>query len=124
MGLHNLASLYVEQQAFGKAEPLWQRALAIHERIAGAQHPHLVQALVTLGMVTQAQKKFDQAETFYLRAIHITEQALSPEHPRLIPLYDHYVTLLRQASRTAEAEIVDQEIESLRSMKNITTESP
>ncbi len=122
MGLNNLASLYFSQKEFRKAEPLWQRSLGISESILGDSHPHLVQPLVTLGIVTQAQHKFDQAESFYLRAIQITEHSLTLHHPRLLPLYERYASLLRQAHREGEAEIVQQKIESIRS-ENMTTPS-
>lgn len=124
MGLNNLASLYFAQKEFEKAEPLWKRALEISEGILGDSHPHLVQPLITLGIVTQAQQKFDQAETFYLRAIRITEHSLNPQHPSLIPLYERYASLLRQASREGEAEIIQRKVESIRSVNKTPSTAP
>ncbi len=37
--LHNLAALYDIQSKYEQAEPLYQRALAIHEQVLGADHP-------------------------------------------------------------------------------------
>ena len=124
MGLNNLASLYFSQKAFEKAEPLWRRALEISEHVLGDTHPHLVQPLVTLAIVSQAQRKYDQAETFYIRAIRITEHALNPQHPRLIPLYARYATLLRQANRKDEADVVERKIDSLRSTNTAVPRTP
>ena len=124
MGLNNLASLYFSQRAFGKAEPLWERSLAISENFLGTNHPHLVQPLVTLGMVRQAQGKFDQAELVYIRAIRITEHSLNPTHPRLIPLYERYASLLHQANRKDEAEVIEKKIESLQSLNTVTPNNP
>jgi tetratricopeptide (TPR) repeat protein len=39
-GLNNLASLYKAQSLYKKAEPLYQRALRIAEKILGKEHPN------------------------------------------------------------------------------------
>jgi hypothetical protein len=39
--LHNLAVLFVEQNKFKEAEPLFQRALNIRERVLGQDHPNV-----------------------------------------------------------------------------------
>ncbi len=114
VGLNNLASLYFSQRAFARAEPLWQRGLAISESVLGDTHPHLIRTLVTLGLVTQVQKKFDRAELYYIRAIQIGKRSLGAEHPSLIPLYERYASLLRQAHREEEAQVIDRQAETIR----------
>ncbi|MCY4612959.1 MAG: tetratricopeptide repeat protein [Nitrospira sp.] len=114
VGLNNLASLYFSQRAFDKAEPLWQRGLSISERFLGDTHPHLIRTLLTLGLVTQVQHKFDRAEPYYIRAIQIGRQALGTDHPSLIPLYERYASFLRQADRDEEAQVVDRQVEAIR----------
>jgi len=121
VGLNNLASLYFSQRAFAKAEPLWQRSLSISESFLGDTHPHLIQTLVTLGLVTQAQKKFDRAESYYIRAIQIGKRSLGAEHPSLIPLYERYASLLRQAHREEEAQVIDRQAESIRDANKLSS---
>ena len=120
VGLNNLASLYFSQRAFDKAEPLWQRGLSISEGFLGEAHPHLIQTLLTLGLVTQAQKKFDQAEPYYIRAIEIGKRSLGDDHPSLIPLYERYASLLRQADREEEAQVVDRQAEAIRATNQLS----
>ena len=36
----NLAKLYGAQGRYSEAEPLYQRALALRERVLGAEHPY------------------------------------------------------------------------------------
>ena len=120
VGLNNLATLYFSQRAFDKAEPLWQRGLSISEGFLGEAHPHLIQTLLTLGLVTQAQKKFDRAEPYYIRAIQIGKHALGAEHPSLIPLYERYASLLRQADREEEAQVVDRQAEAIRATNQLS----
>jgi hypothetical protein len=38
--LHNLATLYYEQEKYERAEPLFRRALIIHEKAEGLTHPN------------------------------------------------------------------------------------
>ena len=38
-GLNNLAALYTDQRRYTKAEPLYQRALAITKKALGPEHP-------------------------------------------------------------------------------------
>ena len=120
VGLNNLATLYFSQRAFDKAEPLWQRGLSISEGFLGEAHPHLIQTLLTLGLVTQAQKKFDQAEPYYIRAIEIGKRSLGDDHPSLIPLYERYASLLRQADREEEAQVVDRQAEAIRATNQLS----
>jgi tetratricopeptide (TPR) repeat protein len=39
--LNNLAQLYQAQGQYGKAEPLYQRALAIRDKALGPEHPEV-----------------------------------------------------------------------------------
>ncbi len=121
VGLNNLASLYFSHRAFAKAEPLWQRGLSISESFLGDTHPHLIQTLVTLGLVTQVQKKFDRAETYYRRAIQIGKYSLGAEHSSLIALYERYASLLRQADREEEAQVVDRQAETIRDTNKLSS---
>ena len=43
--LNNLAVLYSSQGKYVEAEPLYQRALAIYERVFGAAHPDVARVL-------------------------------------------------------------------------------
>jgi len=43
--LDNLAAAYSEQAQFGRAEPLYRRAVAIQEKALGRDHPDLAASL-------------------------------------------------------------------------------
>ena len=40
-GLNNLATLYYDQGRYADAEPRYQRALAIWEKVLGPEHPNV-----------------------------------------------------------------------------------
>jgi CHAT domain-containing protein/Tfp pilus assembly protein PilF len=91
--LNNLAFLYyqlayyqlasAEEQAlyYGKAEPLYQRALAIKEKVLGPEHPDVASSLYSLASLYVERGDYTKAEQFFQRARVIREKALGPEHP-------------------------------------------
>jgi CHAT domain-containing protein len=72
----NLALLYKVQGAYGKAEPLYVRALGILEKAVGPTHPLVATNLSQLARLYEAQGAYRDAEPLLLRASDIREQAL------------------------------------------------
>jgi tetratricopeptide (TPR) repeat protein len=68
-----LARFYVERQRYSEAEPLFQRALEIHEEDRGPTSylPHHLQEFAKLYGV---QGKYEAAEALYRRALEVCEQ--------------------------------------------------
>ena len=81
VALNNLAGLYESQGKYGKAEPLYQRSLAIREKALGPDHPDTAQSLNNLANLVSEQGKYGQAEPLYQRSLAIFEKALGPDHP-------------------------------------------
>ncbi len=76
-----LAGYYLHHRArYGEAEPLYQRALAIHEQQLRPEDPDTAIFLNNLGSLYCDQGKYEQAEPLYRRALEIREQVLGPEH--------------------------------------------
>ena len=70
-----------DQGLYAKAEPLYQRALAIDEKALGPEHPDTATSLNNLAVLYDAQGHYAKAEPLYQRALAIREKALGPEHP-------------------------------------------
>ncbi|QNI71996.1 tetratricopeptide repeat family protein [Cyanobium sp. NS01] len=79
--LNNLALLYVNQAEYSKAEPLYERALAIWEKRLGPEHPTTAIGLNNLAGLYEDQGYYSKAEPLYVRALSIKEKSLGPEHP-------------------------------------------
>src|SRR5262249_40349321 len=62
---------------------LVERALAIHEKTLGPQHPMVANTLVALADQRSALGQTDEARRLYERAITIQEGALGDQHPDL-----------------------------------------
>jgi CHAT domain-containing protein len=81
--LHNLALLYRDQGAYGKAEPLFAHALDIREKALGPMHPAVAQSFHSLAVLYQAQGAYPKAEPVLSRATDIRESQL---HSGLVSL--------------------------------------
>jgi tetratricopeptide (TPR) repeat protein len=81
--LNSLALLYRYLGQFGKAEPLFQRSLAIHQSKLGPEHPDLAASLHNLALVRLDMGKYGEAEPLFQRSIKIKEISLGPDHPEV-----------------------------------------
>jgi tetratricopeptide (TPR) repeat protein len=60
--LNNLAGLYYFQGQYAKAEPLYERALAIRKKNLGAEHPDVATSLNNMAELYRAQGQNTKAE--------------------------------------------------------------
>jgi CHAT domain-containing protein/Tfp pilus assembly protein PilF len=81
--LNHLAELYRAKGEYARAEPLYQRALAIWEKALGPNHPNVAQSLNNLAALYRAKGEYARAEPLYQRALAIWEKALGPNHPNV-----------------------------------------
>ena len=91
-----LAGLYRKQDKNEQAEPLYQRALAIQEKMLGPEHPELATYLNNLALFYEAQGDYEQAESLFQRALTIRELVFGPTHPYTMQARTNYNSLLEQ----------------------------
>jgi tetratricopeptide (TPR) repeat protein len=97
-------SFLCARAAYGKAEPLYQRALAIREKELGLEHPDVAWTLNGLACLDMDLGRYAEAEPLLERALAIREKALGPEHRDLAEtLYDS-ATLYCDQGQYAKAE--------------------
>ncbi|MCP5098668.1 MAG: tetratricopeptide repeat protein, partial [Chloroflexi bacterium] len=63
------------------AKLYFERALAINEKVLGAEHPATALSLNNLGALLDSQGDYDGAKPYYERALEINEKVLGAEHP-------------------------------------------
>ncbi len=68
MSLNNPALLYQAQGHYAKAEPLYQRSLAIWEKAVGPEHPHVAASLENCAALLRQTARADEAERMEARA--------------------------------------------------------
>ncbi len=83
------------------AEEPFTRALVIHERVLGADHPDTAMSLNNLAALYDAQGRYGEAEPLYQRALAITERILGADHPDTAAVRENYAILLRHRPHVA-----------------------
>ncbi|GHO76463.1 tetratricopeptide repeat protein [Ktedonobacter sp. SOSP1-85] len=73
---HQLAYYLSEKGQYSEAESLYDRALAIDERVLGTEHPQVATCLNNLASLYHQQGKYEEAEQLYKRILEIDEKNL------------------------------------------------
>ncbi|MCI0490795.1 MAG: tetratricopeptide repeat protein, partial [Blastocatellia bacterium] len=102
--LNNLAELYHTKGDYAKAEPLYERALAIEEKALGPDHPSVATSLNNLSSLYESKGDYAKAEPLYQRVLAIREKALGPEHPDVARSLNNIAGLYDTKGDYAKAE--------------------
>jgi tetratricopeptide (TPR) repeat protein len=100
--------IYLAQANLGKAEEYLERALTVHEKALGIDHPGTVMSLHDLASLYDAQGRFEEAGPLYRRAVSIAEKLQAgpntattlngfAEHYRLMRRFDDAGPLFARA---------------------------
>ena len=99
------AGFYLFARArYTEAEPFYQRALTIREKLLGPEHPDVAWRVSYLGVLYSRQGRYAEAEPLFERALLIWEQALGPEHTQVAWGLHDLATLNKRQGRYAQAE--------------------
>ncbi|CAN0300146.1 unnamed protein product, partial [Scytosiphon promiscuus] len=89
--------LYVFVTIQGKqeeAERLYERSLAIREKVLGPDHPAVAEALDNLAGLLNVQGRYNKANSLFRRSLEIEDKRLGPDHPGLAARLNHLAHLL------------------------------
>ncbi len=89
---------------YAEAEPLYRRALAIHEKALGPEHPDVATDLNNLAELLQTTAATPRPSRSTGARWRSDEQALGPEHPDVATDLNNLAVLLETTGRYAEAE--------------------
>lgn len=92
-----------DRAQYEQAEPLYQRALSLHEQILGDEHPQVAFPLNGLADLYREQGRYEQAELLYQRALHLWE-TLGETHPAIPSPLNDLALLYWNQSRYEQAE--------------------
>jgi tetratricopeptide (TPR) repeat protein len=95
--VYHLESRYVA------AEPLYRRALAIHEK-SNTQDAETTLILIGLAELYRVQGRNSEAEAIYERVIPMQESTLGPDHWHLARSLYNLAEMYRQDARYSKAE--------------------
>ena len=112
--MNNLAVLYQSQGRYAEAEPLYQQALQLSEKVLGKEHPDTIASVNNLAGLYQSQGRYAEAEPLYQQALQLYEKVLGKEHPDTITSVNNLAFLYKSQGRYAEAEPLYQQALQLR----------
>jgi tetratricopeptide (TPR) repeat protein len=105
--LLNSAGDYLHgRAAYSGARPLFERALAIREKVLGSEHTHTATSLNDLALVLMAQGDYARARPLHERALVIREKVLGPEHPETAMSLNNLAMLLLAQGDLARARLL------------------
>ncbi len=89
---------------YDKALPLAERALALREKVLGAEHPDTAASLNSLALLYDNKGDYAKAEPLYQRALAIREKALGAEHLDTAASLNNLAALYSAKGDYAQAE--------------------
>jgi tetratricopeptide (TPR) repeat protein len=102
--MNQLGLLLLTKAAYGEAEPLLRRALAIDEAAYGSNHPLVAIRLNNLAQLLQDTNRLAEAEPLMRRVVENLVAGLGPNHPDVGTALNNLAQLLKAKNRLAEAE--------------------
>jgi tetratricopeptide (TPR) repeat protein len=104
--LLNTAGLYFHGAPYSGARLLYERALAIREKVFGSVHPDTATSLNTLARLLREQGDLAGARPLMERALAIREKVLGPEHPDTATSLNTLARLLHAQGNLAKARLL------------------
>jgi tetratricopeptide (TPR) repeat protein len=89
--------------AYAQARPLFERALAIYEKVLGPEHPLTAPSLNNLALLLYDQGDYAEARQLFERALTIVEKTLGPDHPNTAKTLNSLALLLQTLGDLAGA---------------------
>ena len=112
--LYNLALFHVNGDGdIARAESMYQRALAIQERVLGPDHPLTAATIADLGAIYRTKGDLARAEPLFQRALMIMEKALGEEHSSVTNALAKLAALYREMGDYAKAEPLNQRVAAI-----------
>jgi CHAT domain-containing protein len=75
---------------YGEALEYYQKALAIREKVLGAQHPSKATSYSSIGLVYHSMGDYPKALEYYQKALAISEKVLGLQHPDTAAIYNNF----------------------------------
>jgi tetratricopeptide (TPR) repeat protein len=101
----NYAGMAFDDAAlYDKAKSLYERALAIHEKIHGKEHPDVATSLNNLALLHKTQGHYDQAKPLFERSLAIDEKVYGPDHPDVATDLNNLASLHRTQGNYDQAK--------------------
>jgi CHAT domain-containing protein/Flp pilus assembly protein TadD len=102
--LNSLAGLYVSQDRYSEAEPLYRQALQASREVLGVRHPDTIEIINDLAYLYQMQGRSGEAEPMYREALQASREVLGPRHPTTLGILSNLAAHYKEEGHYAEAD--------------------
>ncbi len=109
----DLEALYRKQGRLWEMEPIYERALAVQEKVLGPEDAHVADTLHQFGHLYFEEEKFRDALPLYARALRIREKDWGPI-PKLAEALDEYAGVLKAAGDDDESSAFHARAQAIR----------
>ncbi|RDW59053.1 hypothetical protein BP5796_11977 [Coleophoma crateriformis] len=92
--LDHIGRCYISIGQYSEAEKMHRQALALRERVLGAEHPSTLTSMDNLALVLGGQGKYSEAETMHRQALALRERVLGAEHPSTLTSMNNLALVL------------------------------
>jgi tetratricopeptide (TPR) repeat protein len=117
--INNLASLYLYQKKYKKAEKLIRYLFEIRVTSLGPRDESVAHSLVALSHVFILQGRLDEAEMPYWKALQIYTNALGRQHPYVVSTLERLGALWQLQLKFDKVSKCQKILEVLRAGKDI-----
>jgi tetratricopeptide (TPR) repeat protein len=90
--------------AYKKAEPLYEKALKIYQKVLGEEHPSTATSYGSLAGLYRSMGAYEKAEPLYLKSLKIREKLLGEEHPSTATSYNNLAGFYESMGAYEKAE--------------------
>jgi tetratricopeptide (TPR) repeat protein len=105
--LDRLARAILLQGDAEAARPLYERSLALREKVLGPAHHEVGESLAGLAECTRRQGRAKEAEALFERSLALSRRAAGGYYPQAAETLRSYAALLRETGQKARAEQVE-----------------
>ncbi|MEZ4451846.1 MAG: serine/threonine-protein kinase [Nannocystaceae bacterium] len=112
--LTNHALVLSSAGAHDEARARHEQALAIRERLLGADHPLVAASLSNIASAVESAGDYAEARARYERALAVRERALGPDHPELGTLLNNLAAVHEVVGDYGEARALNERALAIR----------
>jgi tetratricopeptide (TPR) repeat protein len=102
--LNNLGVFHHSQGQYGRAEPLYRKALEIFKAALGEEHPDYVTTFNNLAVVYAQQGDYEKAFPLYRRALSLRTAVVGEKHPDYVRSVNNLAWLHKATGDLANSE--------------------
>ncbi|MFH1418459.1 MAG: tetratricopeptide repeat protein, partial [Planctomycetota bacterium] len=104
-----VGNTYAELGMYSEAVPRIERALALHRRTLGDDHPDTLVSISSMGHLLKLMGKLADAEPLYREALEGRRAVLGGDHPDTLTSIHNMGALLKRMGRLSDAELYHRE---------------